>query len=89
MADDQAGDLLDPPVREIRDLVREVVRKAVAPRAAEIDASGEFPEDVRQAFAEAGLFGLPFDAAYGGTGTGTLRCSWPWRRSPAPAPRAR
>ena len=72
MPDDHAGDLLDPQVREIRDLVREVVRKAVAPRAAEIDASGEFPEDVRQAFAEAGLFALPFAEAYGGTGTGTL-----------------
>ena len=72
MADDRDGDLLDPQVREIRDLVREVVRKTVAPRAAEIDASGEFPEDVRRAFAEAGLFGLPFDAAHGGTGTGTL-----------------
>jgi alkylation response protein AidB-like acyl-CoA dehydrogenase len=67
-----AADLLDAPTREIRDLVREVVRKVVAPRAAEIDATGEFPEDVRKAFVDAGFFGLPFDPAYGGTGTGTL-----------------
>ncbi len=57
---------------EIRDLVREVVVRVVAPRAAEIDASGEFPHDVRRSFAEAGLFGLPFDEDHGGTGTGTL-----------------
>jgi alkylation response protein AidB-like acyl-CoA dehydrogenase len=72
MSDVFDADLLDPAVREIRDLVREVTRRVVAPRAAEIDATGEFPEDVRRAFADAGLFGLPFDAAYGGTGTGTL-----------------
>jgi alkylation response protein AidB-like acyl-CoA dehydrogenase len=72
MSDVFDADLLDPAVREIRDLVREVTRRVVAPRAAEIDATGEFPEDVRRAFADAGLFGLPFDTAYGGTGTGTL-----------------
>ena len=32
--------------REIRDLVRELARERIAPRAAEIDESHEFPWDV-------------------------------------------
>jgi alkylation response protein AidB-like acyl-CoA dehydrogenase len=57
---------------EIRELVRTLARKRIAPRAAEIDASHEFPWDVVELFREHGLFGLFFDEAYGGTGTGTL-----------------
>jgi alkylation response protein AidB-like acyl-CoA dehydrogenase len=65
-------DLLNGDQRELRDLVREVVRDRVAPRAAEIDATGEFPWDVVEAFREAGIFALPFEERYGGTGTGHL-----------------
>ena len=57
---------------EFRDMIRRMVRERVAPRAAEIDAKSEYPWDVRKLFAEHDLFGLPFDEAYGGTGTGTL-----------------
>ena len=55
-----------------RDVIREIVAARVAPRAAAIDAGGEFPEDVRRLFADHDLFGLPFDEAHGGTGTGPL-----------------
>ncbi len=55
-----------------RDVIREIVAARVAPRAAAIDSSGEFPEDVRRLFADHDLFGLPFDEAHGGTGTGAL-----------------
>ncbi|MGZ4132652.1 MAG: acyl-CoA dehydrogenase family protein [Actinomycetota bacterium] len=65
-------DLLHEDERELRDLVREVVRDRVAPRAAEIDTTGEFPWDVVEAFREAGIFALPFEERYGGTGTGHL-----------------
>ena len=65
-------DVLTPDRLELRELVREVVRRAVAPRAAEIDATGEFPWDVVEAFRSAGLMGLPFDERYGGTGSGHL-----------------
>jgi alkylation response protein AidB-like acyl-CoA dehydrogenase len=58
--------------REIRDLVRRLARERVAPRAAEIDASHEFPWDVVELFRENDLFGLFFDEEYGGLGTGTL-----------------
>jgi alkylation response protein AidB-like acyl-CoA dehydrogenase len=57
---------------EIRELVRTLARERVAPRAAEIDASHEFPWDVVELFREHGIFGLLFDEAYGGTGTGVL-----------------
>jgi alkylation response protein AidB-like acyl-CoA dehydrogenase len=57
---------------EIRELVRTLARERVAPRAAEIDASHEFPWDIVELFREHGLFGLSFDEAYGGTGTGVL-----------------
>jgi alkylation response protein AidB-like acyl-CoA dehydrogenase len=64
--------LLTPDQLELRGLVREVVDRSVAPRAAEIDATGEFPWDVVEAFRAAGLMGLPFDERHGGTGSGHL-----------------
>ena len=57
---------------EIRDLVRTLARERIAPRAAEIDRSAEFPWDMVDLFREHELFGLPFDEEYGGTGTGAL-----------------
>ena len=58
--------------REIRDLVRQLARERIAPRAAEIDESHEFPWDVVELFRENDLFGLFFEEEYGGLGTGTL-----------------
>ena len=58
--------------REIRDLVRQLARERIAPRAAEIDESHEFPWDVVELFRENDLFGLLFPEEYGGLGTGTL-----------------
>jgi alkylation response protein AidB-like acyl-CoA dehydrogenase len=57
---------------EFRDAIRRIARERVAPRAAEIDERGEYPHDLRALFAEHDLFGLPFEAEHGGTGTGTL-----------------
>ena len=57
---------------EIRDLVRTLARERIAPRAAEIDKSAEFPWDMVDLFREHELFGLPFEEEYGGTGTGAL-----------------
>ena len=58
--------------REIRDLVRQLARERIAPRAAEIDASHEFPWDDVELIRENDLFRLFFDEEYGGLGTGTL-----------------
>src|SRR5881398_1364904 len=57
---------------DFRDAIRQIVAERVAPRAAEIDARGEYPWDVRELFAEHDVLGLPFPEEYGGTGTGTL-----------------
>jgi alkylation response protein AidB-like acyl-CoA dehydrogenase len=52
----------------ILDVVRQLVKERVEPRAAEIDAKGEFPWDIKQLFAENDLLGIPFPAEYGGLG---------------------
>ena len=65
-------DELTADQRELRELVRTLARERIAPRAAEIDASHEFPWDVVELFREQGIFGLLFDEEVGGTGTGTL-----------------
>ena len=65
-------DVLSDEQREIRDLVRTLARDRIAPRAAEIDESHEFPWDVVELFRDHELFGLFFEERYGGTGTGTL-----------------
>jgi len=65
-------DRLTPEQRELRDLVRTLARERIAPRAAEIDASGDFPWDVVELFRENDVFALFFEERFGGTGTGTL-----------------
>ena len=52
----------------ILDVVRELVAEKVAPRAAEIDERGEYPQDIRKLFAENDLLGIPIPAEYGGLG---------------------
>ena len=49
-------------------MVRELVAEKVAPRAAEIDATGEFPWDVKELFAQNDLLGIPIPTEYGGLG---------------------
>ncbi len=65
-------DVLTEEQRELRELVRTLAQDRIAPRAAEIDESHEFPWDVVGLFREHEIFGLLFDEAYGGLGTGTL-----------------
>jgi alkylation response protein AidB-like acyl-CoA dehydrogenase len=65
-------DPLTAEQREIRELVRTLTRARIAPRAAEIDESHEFPWDVVELYREHGIFGLFFDERWGGTGTGLL-----------------
>jgi len=48
--------------------VRELVAEKVAPRAAEIDERGEFPQDIRKLFAESDMLGIPIPVEYGGLG---------------------
>jgi alkylation response protein AidB-like acyl-CoA dehydrogenase len=61
-----------PEQHEVRELVRTLARERIAPRAAEIDRTAEFPWDVVELFRENGIFGVMFDEAYGGVGASAL-----------------
>ena len=52
----------------LRRTVEEFAREVVAPRAATMDATGEFPYDIVAELGRMGLFGLPFPEEYGGMG---------------------
>ena len=56
----------------IRDTARRVAREKVAPRAAELDESGEYPQDIFAAYRDVGLLGLSIPQEYGGSGAGFL-----------------
>jgi acyl-CoA dehydrogenase len=68
------ADLYDLPQehKDFRETIRQIVSERIWPRAAEIDATGEYPWDVRRLLAEQDILALPFATEYGGTGTGTL-----------------
>ena len=56
----------------IRDTARRIAREVVAPRAAEMDETGEYPHDVFAVFRDVGLLGLTIPVQYGGSGAGFL-----------------
>ena len=57
---------LNEEQRAIQESVRELARNKIAPRAGDIDRSGEFPWDVVDLFRAQDLFALPFAPEYGG-----------------------
>jgi len=65
---------LDFGLGETADLLRDTVRAfaadAIAPRAAEIDRSNEFPADLWPLLGEIGLHGITVDEEFGGAGMG-------------------
>jgi alkylation response protein AidB-like acyl-CoA dehydrogenase len=57
---------------ELRAMVRELAVERIAPRAAEIDASAEFPRDLKELLAKQDLLGTGFEERHGGTALDTL-----------------
>src|SRR3954463_10836332 len=61
---------------ETADAIRETVhgfsQKEIAPRAAEIDRSNQFPRDLWPKLGELGLHGITVEEEYGGSGLGYL-----------------
>jgi alkylation response protein AidB-like acyl-CoA dehydrogenase len=53
---------------QIQEMVAEFVDEEVVPRAAEIDETDEFPQDLVDQMAELGLMGMPIPEEYGGAG---------------------
>jgi hypothetical protein len=63
---------LSAEMAELQAVVRRLAQDKVQPRAREIDLSGEYPQDLFEAFRDAGLLGLVIPEEYGGGGGGIL-----------------
>ncbi len=63
---------LNEQEKMLQNLARAFAEKEVAPRAAEIDRTNEFPADLAARLGEQGFRGLPFPQEYGGGGAGYL-----------------
>jgi butyryl-CoA dehydrogenase len=59
---------LNEEQRMVRDMVRDLARNEIAPRAAEVDKTEEFPAENIRKMAELGLLGLPYPEEVGGGG---------------------
>ena len=59
-------------IRALRDTLQDFVSKEIAPRAAEIDKSNQFPIDLWKKFGDLGLLGMTAEEEYGGTMMGYL-----------------
>jgi alkylation response protein AidB-like acyl-CoA dehydrogenase len=58
--------------RAVRDLAREIARERIAPLAARVDETGEYPHEQLAVLGKQGLMGLHIPEAYGGTAVGSL-----------------
>lgn len=54
------------------EMVRDLAREQVTPRAAEIDEKGEFPWDMKELLAKQDILAMPFPEEYGGLGSSEL-----------------
>ena len=63
---------LSPELAELQATVRKLAQERVAPRAREVDRSGEYPQDLYDLFVDAGLTGLCVPEQLGGAGAGIL-----------------
>jgi len=65
---------LTPEQEALRKEIRKLAEDKVAPRAAEIDRTGEYPWDIQKLLAEQGLLGYAVPEEYGGSGADLLSC---------------
>ena len=58
--------------QDLIDAIRELGQQRVAPRAAEIDHTGQFPWDMKELLAQQDILAMPFPVEYGGIGATEL-----------------
>src|SRR5256885_3117329 len=58
--------------QDLIDAIREIAQQRVAPRAAEIDHTGQFPWDMKELLAQQDILAMPFPVEYGGIGATEL-----------------
>lgn len=63
---------LGEDIRQLRDAVQAFADAEIAPRAAQIDRTDEFPADLWKKFGDMGLLGMTAGEEYGGTNLGYL-----------------
>lgn len=63
---------LGEEIEALREMTHRFAQDKIAPRAAEIDASNEFPADLWKEMGEMGLLGVTVPEEYGGAGMGYL-----------------
>ncbi|MCB0958430.1 MAG: acyl-CoA dehydrogenase family protein [Acidimicrobiales bacterium] len=61
---------LSEELQALQETCRRIAQDKVKPRAREIDASGEYPQDLFEVFRDAGLLGLCIPTDIGGAGAG-------------------
>ena len=66
---------LSEELSTLQKTVRRLVQDKIAPRAREVDRSGEYPQDFFDAFRDAGVLGLGLPTEVGGGGAGILGLS--------------
>ncbi len=63
---------LSDELAALQETVRRLAQDKIKPRAREIDLTGEYPQDIFDAFRDADLLGLCIPSEYGGSGAGIL-----------------
>ena len=63
---------LPAELAELQATVRKLAQERIAPRAREVDTTGEYPQDLFDLFVDAGLTGLCIPEGLGGAGAGIL-----------------
>jgi len=66
---------LDEDQKMFQETIQRMVKERLAPKAGDVDASSEFPQESYDLFSEYGLPGINIPEEYGGVGADALTCA--------------